>query len=251
MTVRDIFDYIDNFAPFASAASWDNSGLIVGKADDTVTKAVVCLDVNKSVIDYAASVNAELIISHHPVIFRAVKSFTDDNPAFIAANKGISIISAHTNLDKAADGVNDTLCRTLGFDFSKLSEDVCEGFLNIIDIPEGIASYDLVELLKTKLNAAVTYSCNADKLYKIAVCCGAGADFIPVSVNQGCDSFITGEASYHEFLDAQSQGISLFAAGHFETEVPVVKSLAEKLRTAFSSITFIEISDNNSICTET
>lgn len=249
MTVRDIYEYIDFLAPFSLQAQWDNSGLLTGSGNAEVERAVVCLDVTKEAIAFAHKENAQLIISHHPVIFKPQKNFLEGNIAFEAASKGISIISAHTNLDKAPEGVNDTLCRVLGFDFIKCPETVGEGFLNIADISFPDAP-SLAEYLKKHLGGAVSFCDAGVPLTKAGICAGSGADFFEEAKNLGCNAYITGEASYHEFLDASALGISLFAAGHYETEALVVSVLTEKLRNNFKNTVFSEFIPGSVVITE-
>ncbi len=250
MTVADIYNFIDNFAPFSSAASWDNSGLLVGNMKDSVEKVVICLDVTQAVIDFAKAENAQLIISHHPVIFKPLKSLTFGNVAYSAARAGLSIICAHTNLDKAVGGVNDTLCELFAFFYEKLDSDVCDGFLNIVTLPEPMKCDDFVKLIKERLHTAVSFCDCGNEITKIGVCSGSGADFVFEAKKLNCDAFLTGEASYHEFLDAKAADISLFAAGHFETEIPVVSKLAEKLSNEFDTVRFIEAPPVSSVLVE-
>lgn len=250
MTVREIYDYIDSIAPFASQAAWDNSGLIVGDFSATVKKAAVCLDVTERELAFAEKESVQLIISHHPVIFRPQKSFLCGNAAFDAAVKGISIISAHTNLDKAVGGVNDTLCSVLGLDFVKCGEAVCDGFLNIADTDRELTASELALYIKTVLGGAVSYCDSGRSITRVGICSGAGADFISEARSLGCDGFITGEATYHDFLDSSALGVSLFAAGHFETEAVVVNSLCEKLRKQFKDTEFVGFVPDSTVITE-
>lgn len=240
MTVRDIYDSIDSFAPFASQAEWDNSGLLIGDINAEVNKAIICLDVTMNELDFAIKNDAQLIISHHPVIFKSRKNFLSTDVAFVAAKNSINIISAHTNLDKAVNGVNDTLCRFISKKFEKIPEPVCDGFLNIC-YPESIMSRDeFAELLKTRLGCHINYCKGNSAVSKIGVCCGSGSDFITDAKALGCDAFITGEATYHSFLDADACGIALFTAGHYETEIPVIPELTKLLKKQFTNTEFIE-----------
>ncbi|MBQ3537624.1 MAG: Nif3-like dinuclear metal center hexameric protein [Clostridia bacterium] len=250
MTVREIYEYINTLAPFDTAEAWDNSGFLVGNEAAEVKKAVVCLDVTSREVGFAVKENAELIISHHPVIFKAQKKFTSEDISYTAAVNGISIISAHTNLDKAVGGVNDSLCDALRLSFVKCDETVCGGFLNIVSLKEAMSASQFAVFVKNSLGGAVSYVDGGKSVTKVGVCSGAGADFISEAALLGCDAFLTGEASYHEFLDASADGISLFAAGHYETEAVVVKSLAERLREKFSDVTFMEFTPGSVIFTE-
>ena len=250
MTVREIYEYINILAPFDKAESWDNSGFLVGNGEREVKKAVICLDVTSREVSFAIKENAELIISHHPVIFRAQKKFTSEDISYYAAVNGISIISAHTNLDKAVGGVNDSLCDALGFSYTKCDESLCDGFLNVLKTETPMSPSGFAAFVKNTLGGAVSYIDGGRMVEKVGVCSGAGADFIKQAASLGCDAFLTGEASYHEFLDASADGISLFAAGHYETEAVVVNRLAEKLRKKFSEITFLEFTPGSVIITE-
>ncbi len=249
MKVKDIFDYIDSFAPFDTAAEWDNSGLLVGDFDAEVKKALICLDVTEFTVKEAISENVQLIISHHPVIFKAQKNFLSGNPSYDAAINGISVISSHTNLDKAQGGVNDALCKVLELDFEKIAGPVADGFLNIGKLSEKTSSAGFAEFIKSKLGGAVSF-CDCGKMIsKVGVLSGSGADFIDDALSIGCDGFVTGDASYHDFLDAKAKGISLFAAGHFETEVIITNVLADILRQKFSDTEFIVSKAVNSVFT--
>ncbi len=236
MKVLDAYNYIDGFAPFCTKAQWDNSGLLVGDLSCVVTGITVCLDVTEDVLKAASENGCNLIISHHPVIFREVRSFLSDSLAYKAVSMGISIISAHTNFDKAPDGVNDILCKTLGIRSEKCSSEIAEGFLNVGTFQKEYSAFELAEHISKCLGGAVKYCDSKRPVTRVAVCSGSGDDFIAEALSLGCDGYITGEASYHKMLDAKEQGISVFAAGHFETEIGAVKELTERLRNSFTGL---------------
>ena len=239
MTVKDVYNFIDTVAPFGTKAEWDNPGILVGDENAVVTKAVVSLDITAEEIAQAEKAGAQLIISHHPVIFRAQKSFLAGNVCYEAARKGIAAVCAHTNLDKAAGGVNDALCDALGMKYEKLPECCAEGFLNVGTIDGVTKAAELAAYISEKLGASVRYADAGIPVGKIGVCSGAGADEAVTAASCGCTAFITGDASYHDFLDAVQAGISLFAAGHYETEIIIVKRLVEKLSAEFPDVEFI------------
>lgn len=249
MTVHDVYAYIDTFAPFASAANWDNSGLLVGDKEASVKKAVVCLDVTKEAVSYAVENKASLIISHHPIIFSAQKKFLSDSVPYQTAQNGISVICAHTNLDKAVGGVNDSLCRALSLEFEKCPETVCEGFLNICTLKTEMSAAAFAEHVSKKLNCSVDFNGEENIVSKIGVCSGAGGEFVTEAALCGCDALLTGEAKYHEFFDADAAGMSVFAAGHYETEVPVVNALANKLNSKFKDAVFLPFVGKNTVIT--
>ena len=250
MRILDVYNYIDSFAPFSSQEKWDNSGHILGSLYNEVTRAVVCLDVSNEVVDYAAETGANLIISHHPVIFSPVKRITAESVLLNAILKGIAVISAHTNLDKSEDGVNDALCEALSLSYEKVYNDDSPSFINICYPDEPFTAEKLSSHLREKLNCAVSYCDAGNGISKIGLCSGAGSDFIDDAIRLGCNAFITGEAKYHEFLEAKDKGISLFTVGHFESEIPVVKKLTEKLNNEFNCTVFTEAPFGNTVITE-
>lgn len=232
--VKDIYDFIDRIAPFSAQCEWDNSGLIVGDKNKSVKKIGVVLDITKNAVLSAKELGCDLIISHHPVIFRATKKFLADDAAFLLASNGISAICAHTSLDTAKGGVNDVLAETLGF---KNALPLCdEGEASLVRTADisAISSEELAKTVAEKLKTGVRLADSGKKISKVAVCGGAGGDFIDAVAENGCDAYITGDISHHEILDALDLGITLIAAGHFETENPVVASLAEKIKNEFA-----------------
>ncbi len=232
-TVKDIYEYINGIAPFENQCAWDNSGLLVGCKENEVKKIGVVLDITPDAVKFAAENGIDLIISHHPVIFRAVKHFLEGDIPFTLAKNGISAICAHTSLDIAKGGVNDALAAALGFE--NISDFAECGELSMIRVAE-IDETDGESLAKhaaEKLSAGVRLADSGKRIRKVALCGGAGGDFIADVASSGCDAYITGDISHHEFLCALEMGLTLIAAGHFETENPVVDVLAEKLKNNF------------------
>lgn len=233
--VKDIYDFIDTIAPFAAQCEWDNSGMIVGESLKPVKKIAVVLDITPEAVKEAAEMNADLIVSHHPVIFRAVKSFTDNDPAFLLAKNGIAAICAHTSLDIAKGGVNDALATALGFENAvPLTECGEASMVRVAEINESSAD-SLAKLCAEKLSTGVRLADSSKSIKKVALCGGAGSDFIGDVCAAGCDAYITGDVSHHEFLEAKALGLTIIAAGHFETENPVVTVIAEKLKEHFDA----------------
>lgn len=233
-TVKDIFEYINSIAPFENQCEWDNSGLLVGCKENEVKKIGVVLDITADTVNYAAKNGIDLIVSHHPVIFRAVKHFLEGDIPFMLARNGISAICAHTSLDIAKSGVNDALAAALKFEnVSDFAESGELSMIRVADIDETDGA-TLADNTAKKLNTGVRLADSGKKIKKVALCGGAGGDFIADVASSGCDAYITGDISHHEFLDALEMGLTLIAAGHFETENPVVAVLAEKLRNNFN-----------------
>ena len=232
-TVKDIYNFIDSIAPFSQQCEWDNSGMLVGESNKEVKKIALVLDITAEAVKKAAETGADLIISHHPVIFKAVKSFTDSDPAFLIAKNGISAICAHTSLDCAEGGVNDMLASSLGFEnVSALPVDGEAAMVRVADTDTDADS--LAKLVCEKLCTGVRIADSGKRIKKVAFCGGGGGDFIEAVAESGCDAYITGDVSHHEFLDALALGLTVIAAGHFETENPVIPSLAEKIKKNFA-----------------
>lgn len=232
-TVKDIYNFIDSIAPFNQQCEWDNSGMLVGESDKEVKKIALVLDITAEAVKKAAEIGADLIISHHPVIFKAAKTFTDNDPAFLLAKNGISAICAHTSLDCAAGGVNDVLAKALGF--KNAFPLPVDGEAAIVRVAETDTDAEtLAKLVGKKLNAGTRLADSGKRIKKVALCGGAGGDFIEAVAESGCDAYITGDVSHHEFLDALAIGLTIIAAGHFETENPVIFSLAEKIKNNFA-----------------
>ena len=228
-TVNEIYNFIDFFAPFNTQAEWDNSGLLVGDANAEVTKILFSLDCTDDVINQAIKTGANLIITHHPVIFKAVSSVLNDSLIYKLISNNINIICAHTNYDKADDGVNDLLCKEIGYnEFVKFGE-----FLNIIEFDKPISSNKLLNRVKKSLGGIVRFNSVNGNIDRIAVCSGSGSDFLSVAKESGCNAFLTGDASHHDFLDADEMGILLVAAGHFETENLAVLPLMKRIKNNF------------------
>ncbi len=231
--VKDVYDFIDSIAPFNMQCEWDNSGLLVGSPDVEVKRIGVVLDLTQEAISYATENKIDLIVSHHPVIFKACKNFVSGNPAFELAKNGISAICAHTSLDCAKGGVNDALADALEIkNTAPLTDQGDAAMVRAAEISE-TSGEELAKLVAQKLSTAVRLADSGKAIRKVALCGGAGGDFIKEVAALGCDAFVTGDASHHVFLDSLDLGLTLIAAGHFETENPVVAMLANKLKQNF------------------
>lgn len=228
-TVKDIYDFIDSIAPFDTAEEWDNSGLLVGDADKIVNKIIFALDVTDDIINQAVAGNADLIITHHPIIFKPVSNVLSDSLVYKLIKNDLSIICAHTNYDKAVDGVNDILCKTVGLtDVSKI-DGTClnTGYTDFANIN------DFADMIKSQLKGLVRFNSYKGEIKKVAVCSGAGSDYLETAKKLGCDVLLTGDGSHHSFLDSDDMGIGLVCAGHFETENIAINPLLEKIKNNF------------------
>ena len=240
MKVSDIFNVINNIAPVETALPFDNPGILLGDPESNVRKAVVCLDATPDAIDYAKEISAELIITHHPVIFEPLKSVvkSEGNIVYDCLVNGISVISMHTNLDVAEGGVNDCLAEALelsgiesvtddeGFSFRK-------GVLKIEMSADEFAAY-----IKQKLGGNVRYTDGKKSIKTVSVCGGSGGSELNLAMDNS-DAFVTADVKHNILIEASAKGFSIFDAGHFHTENVVVAPLTEKLNNLVKNVQFI------------
>ena len=244
--VIDFYKFIDSLAPFETQESWDNSGFLVGNGEKEVKKVLLALDVTEPVLKEAAEKGADLVVSHHPVIFGALKEFHPKNIAFLAAEKGIAIISAHTCLDIAEGGVNDCLAAALGLqNVTKIDDG--EGLLRIGELKKELSCEDFVKYVAEKINVGgIKYPPTDKMIKKVAVCGGSGGDLYPFAMASGADAFVTANIKHNIFIDIRRDKFCVLDAGHFCTENTVIKPLAEKIENAFpdSEIIVSEVSED-------
>lgn len=240
MTVKDIYDYLDSIAPFDTAEEWDNCGLNVGSFDQDVKKIYIALDVTNNVIEDAVSFGADLVITHHPLMFTPVSEIHSDSLVYKAVASGMSFIASHTCLDKATGGVNDCLAEKVGVNNLKTSQD--NDFLKYGEI-EPCTAEDFANKIKTALGGAVSFTDSEKTVKTVAMCSGAGGDMVKDAKSVGADAFLTGEAKHHEYLLSKELGVSLFVAGHYETENIVCKYLYKSLSEKFGNEIQIKVSD--------
>lgn len=257
-TVAEILKFMESVAPRNMKMDWDNVGLLCGSKSTPVTKILVALDPFEHVCQEAADWGAELIITHHPIIFQAMKSITDDTSIgrsiLQLCRHGIAAINAHTNLDQAPGGVNDVLARTLGLENIEVinacgvDEDGNEwGLLRCGNAEEQTLDTFLGNV-KAKLGCqGLRYVDGGKPVRKVAVGGGSCAGGMLDALDAGCDTFVTADIKYNQFWDASDLGLNLIDAGHFQTENPVVAVLAEKLQAAFPEIE-VKISEKHNDC---
>ena len=247
-TVKDILSFLETLAPANLKMEWDNVGLLCGSKNTEVTKILVALDPFEGVCKEAADIGAQLIVTHHPLIFRAPSTITDETSVgrsiMFLCRHGISAVNAHTNLDVAPGGVNDVLAEKLGLQNITALED---GLLRTGDITEQSLESFLASV-KEKLGCqGLRYVSGGKPVKQVAVGGGSCAGEMMDALAAGCDTFVTADVKYNQFWDAQDLGLNLIDAGHFHTENPVVAVLAEKLRAAFPEIE-VKISETHTDC---
>lgn len=248
--IADIYEYLCNLAPLELQMSFDNSGFQIGRKDKEINKVLLALDVTDAVAEEADELGAGLIISHHPLLFSAVKSIDGSDPAgerlLRLIENGIAVISMHTNLDIAEGGVNDVLMRLLGAEPDGALDS--EGCGRIGEYKQPFELSDFIKLCQDKLKVnGIRFYDAGKKVCKLAVMGGAGGDCLEDAYNKGCDTYLTADIKYHQFLRAQELGINLIDADHFCTENPVIPALREKLTEQFKDIEFIASSKHKAI----
>ena len=241
MTVQTILDYLWTLAPISYKESWDNVGHLLGRKNAPVRGVLVALDATAAVAAEAEQLGCQLVVTHHPVIFRGDKFVTDADPItevhLSYLEKGIAVISMHTNLDCAPGGVNDVLAERLGLrNICVLEDGETAGLVRMGEVTE-TSLPAFAAFVKERLACpGLRFVDGGKPVRKVAVGGGGCGEFASRVLEAGCDSFVTADIKYHEFCDAATLGLNLIDAGHFETEDPVCDMLATKLREAFPGL---------------
>ena len=220
LTVKAVYDWIDGFAPFQTAEAYDNVGLLAGRFDMPVTRILTALDCTLQVVEEARQLGAELILTHHPLMFHARKNLREDDPEgqilCQLIRNHMALISAHTNLDRAPGGINDTL----GHLFS-LESMQGEGFLRCGKLPSAMRAGELRDMASRLLKAPVRLFGSQDmRIETLAVGGGAYDEGFEEAAALGAQAYLTGEVRHHNALAAVAQGMVLLEGGHFATEAP-------------------------------
>ena len=258
VTVNEILEYVEELAPKAMKMEWDNVDLLCGSRKNPVTKVLVALDPFEGVCQEAAQWGAEVIVTHHPLIFRPLPNVTDETSIgrgiMILCQNGISAVNAHTNLDCAPGGVNDVLAETLGLKNIRVigprgvdDQGRAWGLLRMGETEE-TGLDDFLSHVKQVLRCdGLRYVDGGKPVRRVAVGGGSCADGMLDALDAGCDTFITADVKYNQFWDAKDLGLNLIDAGHFHTENPVVAVLAAKIAARFPEVQ-VKISESHWDC---
>lgn len=253
--VSDITNAIERIAPLSLAESWDNPGLLVGDPEKTVRTVFVCLDVTGENIAKAAECGADLIVSHHPLIFTPLKRIVENDisgASIISLIKsGISVYSAHTNLDNADGGMNDILAEKLGLsEVRHFTDDEARdesgnsleniGRIGVLDTPCELL--DFVGFVKSVLGCkSIRYTgFPNDTVSTVALCSGSGGSGIYTAYRAGADVYVTSDIKHNQAQLAFELGINLIDAGHFETENTICEFMHNYLEERFPELTIVE-----------
>ena len=238
-TVREIERYFDEKVPFSLKMDFDNVGLLCGFPEKEVRKVLLALDVTREVIDEAAELGAELIVTHHPVIFHPLKRVCSDDleggRVVAMLQKGLSAICLHTNLDIVEGGVNDALAEALGLAVCGALE--CG---RVAELPgeESMSSFCRRAESALRVSGLRFYD-SGKPVKRVALCGGSGGDLVYEAAALGCDTVLTGEIKYNQWLDGKEQGLNLIDADHFCTENVVIPVLDKLLRSAYPELEII------------
>lgn len=238
MTVQTVLDYLWTLAPATYKMSWDNVGLLLGRAAAPVHRILVSLDLTLAVAEEADRLGCELIVTHHPAIFKGDRHITDldplTGPELFCLERRIAVISMHTNLDCAPGGVNDVLAEQLDLHNIEPLFDGTDPALIRMGLTEPTDLRTFAAFVKERLGCAGLRFADAGRpVRRVAVGGGSCIELAELALAAGCDTFVTGDVKYHQFLDTAARGLNLIDAGHFPTEDPVCRMLLEKLAARF------------------
>ncbi|MEM9545623.1 MAG: Nif3-like dinuclear metal center hexameric protein [Bacteroidota bacterium] len=248
-TIGEIFDFLHSIAPFEYQESYDNAGLIVGDREKECSGAITCLDSTEAVIDEAIQMGANLVVAHHPIVFRGLKRFNGANyveKAIIKAIKNdIAIMAIHTNLDNVIyNGVNERIAQQIGLEnirplVVKKEIDQSAGPVGsgvIGNLPLAMGEMDFLRSLKHKMNVKVVKHTQllGNRVSNVAVCGGVGGFLLKDAIRSTAQVFITSDYKYHEFFDANNR-IVIADIGHYESEQFTINLLQELISRNFST----------------
>jgi len=233
MKLNEFILKMQEIAPREQALSFDNVGLLIGPDHDEIKTVLVALDLTLQTAEEAIQMGADLVLTHHPRMFAPVQQILPDHPETAAIYRlirhGIGHYAAHTNLDAAQGGVNDVLCKMLGL--INVKTDPGEGILRVGTLPEPLTLGELFRRCVDLFGENVRLTGDSEQLISnLAVCGGAGNEELMLAREMGANAFLTGEVKHSEALNALDLGLGLITAGHYETEVPVLKSLIRRLQ---------------------
>lgn len=229
MITKDIINFLEEKYPRSNAEEWDNVGLLVGNNKKDVKKIQLSIDATEKAVDYAAQNNVDMIVTHHPLIFKPLKSIVmselSGRKIIKLIENGLNLYSIHTNLDSSKDGLNDYILELLEVKKYKIidinANDETAGIGRMYTLEEKITILEYADFIKTKMkikNVRVISNDLKSEVKKIALINGSGMSYWRKVKSLGADLFITGDISYHDALDAKESGLHLIDIGHFESE---------------------------------
>lgn len=252
MTALEVSKIIEDFCPLNLQEDWDNSGFSIGDVDKKINKIFISLDCTPDVVREAIDAKADMIITHHPLIFKGVKSILSNklhSQMIIDLIKSdIVVYSAHTNIDKVSKGVSGIIADKLKLtnrEILKPTQDSKYGLGIVGDLNSQLSGIELLEFLKKEFSIQYLRSSNPDSLTvkRIAVCGGGCSSFIEDAILAGAQAYITADLSYHNFLT--EKGFMVVDIGHYESEIAVVDLIESILRKKMTTFAILKSKNNN------
>lgn len=248
--LQEVISFLREFAPPELAEDWDNVGLLIGDPADDIRSVLTCLTLTPNVADEAISRGVQLIVTHHPVLFRPVQRLTTETSEgrmlLSLIRAGISVYSPHTSYDSAADGINAQLARLLELQDAQplrpkapiASDPSPIGSGRFGTLPHTTSLRDLIEHIKPALGVStVQFVGDLDRpITMLGIACGAAAEFLRDATQHGCEALLTGEARFHSCLEAEAANIALILPGHFASERLAMEQLANVLHSRFPEL---------------
>ena len=235
MTVQDVWEWLNRFAPFDGQEDFDNAGLLLGSPGAHVHRVLFALDATAEVIAEASGWNADLIVTHHPLLFGGIRAIRYDQPEghvlALLAEKRFNLIAVHTNFDLAAGGTGDALAAALRLtDVRSVTENP---YLRIGRLPCAQTAQMLLQTVDSSLSAHTRmYGDPARRIESVTVGAGALGEACEHASDHGAQAFVVGEIKHHQILAAQALGLVVYEAGHYETELPGMQSLTKRFQSA-------------------
>ena len=248
MKAGEIVSVLEDAAPLHTQEDWDNSGLCIGSLDNEVSGAMLGLDCTLSLMEEAVAKGVNLIITHHPLIFRGLKNIYPEDPVgravMYAVSHGLTVYAAHTNMDKAPAGVNALLAGKIGLEDTEFLDESHIGLVG--NLKSEIPAMDFIDSLKSNLNLKYVRTSRIPEgslVKRVAVCGGSGSSFAEAAIASGATMLVTGDVSYHQFFCPE--GFIIADIGHYESEVGIVDLFGLLLRKKFPKFAVYNSETNN------
>ncbi|MDE7126385.1 MAG: Nif3-like dinuclear metal center hexameric protein [Bacteroidales bacterium] len=247
--VRDVVKVLEEFAPLSLQEKWDNSGLCIGTMDAPVSSVLFGLDCSPELVDEAIACGANMIVTHHPLIFSGLKRISPDDQVGAAVIKavsaGIAVYAAHTSADKVIAGVSGAMARRLGLKDVRILDEDGEGTgLGVIgDLPAPVSAEDAIALVKERFSLRMVRASKPVEgcVSRVAMCGGSGASLIGKAIAEGAQLYLCGDISYHHFFTPK--GFMVMDVGHYESEIDIVGILFSLIRKNFPTFA-VRITEN-------
>jgi dinuclear metal center YbgI/SA1388 family protein len=252
MKIKEVAEALERFAPLPLQESYDNAGLQIGLTDADASGVLLCLDVTEEVVEEAEREGCNLIIAHHPLLFRGLKCIADRTMVERCVRRailaGIAIYAAHTNLDNAAGGVNFAIAERLGLENVRFLQPLPSGGGGsgvVGELPRAMEPMQFLLRVKEAFQvAALQHNALPDRMIRSVALCGGSGDFLlGEAIKQGADAFLTGEMGYHQFFGYDNQ-ILIAALGHYQSEQFTIQLMAGILRKEFPNLRILETAIN-------